>query len=162
MRSSPPSLRRLLPAYLPLVPSTIMRSRRQVQRVRHEKFPAVAAPPTSSVPPPGSEYHCAWSETGTASTRSEVPRRLGATHLRRTSPWSRTPLCVFGDRYIEYEMRTLPPSLRRLVPEPWSRSQLCVPGHRYSEYEMRCSLPSIPPRILQTRRPILAFPRGNI
>ena len=30
--SSPPSLRRLLPAYCPLVPSTIMRARRQVQQ----------------------------------------------------------------------------------------------------------------------------------
>jgi len=36
--SSPPSLRRLLPAYYPLVPSTIMRAGRQVQRVRDEKF----------------------------------------------------------------------------------------------------------------------------
>ena len=69
MRSSPPSRRRLLPAYLPLVPSTIMRARRQVQRVRDEKFPAVAAPPTSSVPPPGPEHHYACSETGTAGTR---------------------------------------------------------------------------------------------
>ena len=67
--SSPPSLRRLLPAYRPLVLSTIMRARRQVQRVRDEKSPAVAAPPTSSVPPPGSEHHYVCSETGTASTR---------------------------------------------------------------------------------------------
>ena len=67
--SSPPSLRRLLPAYRPLVPSTIMRARRQVQRVRNEKVPAVAAQPTSSVPPPGPEHHYACSETGTASTR---------------------------------------------------------------------------------------------
>jgi len=52
-----------------LVPSTIMRARRQVQRVRNEKFPAVAAPPTSSVPPPGPEHHYACPETGTASTR---------------------------------------------------------------------------------------------
>jgi hypothetical protein len=37
--SSPPSLRRLLPAYCPLVRSTIMRARRQVQRVRDKKSP---------------------------------------------------------------------------------------------------------------------------
>jgi len=37
LSSSPPSLRRLLPAYRPLVPSTIMRARRQVQRVRDAK-----------------------------------------------------------------------------------------------------------------------------
>jgi len=55
--SSPPSRRRLLPAYCPLVLSTIMRARRQAQRVRDKKSPAVAAPPTSSVPPPGSEHH---------------------------------------------------------------------------------------------------------
>jgi len=67
--SSPPSLRRLLPAYRPLVPSTIMCARRQVQRVRDEKSPAVAAPPTCSVQPPGPEHHYACSETGTASTR---------------------------------------------------------------------------------------------
>jgi len=82
MRSSPPSRRHLLPAYRSLVPNTIVRGRRQVQRVRDEKFPAVTAPPTSSVPP----------------------------------PWSRTPLCVVGHRYSEYEMRSSPPSLRRLLP----------------------------------------------
>jgi len=37
--SSPSSLR-LLPAYRPLVPSTIARARRQVQRARDEKFPS--------------------------------------------------------------------------------------------------------------------------
>jgi len=67
--SSPPSLRRLLPAYCPLVLSTIMRTRRQVQRVRDKKSPAIAAPPISSVPPPGPEHHYVCSETGTASTR---------------------------------------------------------------------------------------------
>jgi len=66
---SPPSRCRLLPAYCPLVPSTIMRAWRQVQRVRDEKSPTVAAPPTSRVPPPGPEHHYACSETGTASTR---------------------------------------------------------------------------------------------
>jgi len=69
IRTSPPSRRRLLPAYRPLVPSTIMRAWRQVQRVRDEKFPAVAAPPTSGVPPPGPEHHYVCSKTGTASTR---------------------------------------------------------------------------------------------
>jgi hypothetical protein len=69
MRSSPPSLRRLLPAYSPLVPSTIIRAWRQVQRVRDEKFSAVATLPSSSVPPPSPEHHYACSETGTAGTR---------------------------------------------------------------------------------------------
>jgi len=67
--SSPPWRRYLLPAYRPLVPSTIMRAQRQVQRVRDEKSPAVAALPTSSVPTRGPEHHYACSETGTASTR---------------------------------------------------------------------------------------------
>jgi len=37
---SPPSLRRLLPTYCPLVPSTSNGARGQVQRVRDEKFPS--------------------------------------------------------------------------------------------------------------------------
>jgi len=111
MRSPPPSLRRLLPAYRPLVPSTIMCARRQVQRVRDEKFPAVAAPPTSSVPPPGPEHHYSCLETGTASTRREVLRRRYAAFFQRTAPWFRAPLCVLGDRYSGYEMRSSPPSI---------------------------------------------------
>jgi len=116
MRSPPPSLRHLLPAYRPLVPSTIMRARRQVQRVRDEKFPSVAALLASSVPPSGPEHHYACSETGTASTRCEVPRRHCAAYFQRTAPWSRAPLCVLGDRYSEYKMRNSLLSLRCLLP----------------------------------------------
>jgi len=36
------------------------------------------------------------------------PRRRGAAYFQLTAPWSRAPLCVLGDRYSEYEMRSPP------------------------------------------------------
>jgi len=35
-------------------------------------------------------------------------------------------------------------------------------GNKAREYKMRSFLPFIPPDNLQTRRPMLAFPRGNV
>ena len=126
-------------------------------------FPAVAAPSTSSVQSPGPEHHYACLETGTASTKWEVPHHRGDSYFQRTIPWSRAPLCVLRDRYSEYEMRSPPPCdafyFQRTI--PWSRAPLCVLGDRYSEYEMRRSLPWISPNNLKTRWPILTFPRGN-
>jgi len=48
---------------------------------------------------------------------NQVTRRRCAAYFQRTAPWSRAPLCVLGDRYSEYEMRSPPQSLRRLLPE---------------------------------------------
>ena len=40
--------------------------------------------------------------------KSCISQRRCATYFQRTVPWSRPPLCVFGDRYSEYEMRSFP------------------------------------------------------
>jgi len=54
------------------------------------------------------------------------PRRRCAAYFQRTAPWFRAPLCVPGDRYSEYEMRSSPPSLRRLLPAYLPRTSRCT------------------------------------
>ena len=83
MRSSPLSLRRLLPAYRPLVPSTIMRSRRQVQRVQDEKFSSVYSSPQSSDAPTNcsvpERQHLDWSPVFINPVYQSPPRKLART-----------------------------------------------------------------------------------
>jgi len=86
MRSSPPSLRRLLPACHPLVPSTIMRARRQVQRVRDEKFPSVYSSPQSSDAPTNASVperqHLDWSPVFINPVYRSSPRKVARTATR--------------------------------------------------------------------------------
>ena len=95
MRSPPPSLRRLLPAYHPLVPSTIMHARRQVQRVQDEKFPSVYssrqssdAPTNASVP---ERQHLDWSPVFINNVYRSLPRKITRT---TTGPAAHAPLLV--------------------------------------------------------------------
>ena len=83
MRSPPPSRRRLLPAYRPLVPSTIMRARRQVQRVRDKKFPSVYSSPQSSDAPTNASVperqHLDWSPVFINPVYQSAPRKIART-----------------------------------------------------------------------------------
>jgi len=88
-------LRRLLPAYRPLVPSTIMRARRQVQRIRDEKFPSVYwsrqssdAPTNTSVP---ERQHLDWSPVFINPVYRSPPRKIART---TTGPAAYAPLLV--------------------------------------------------------------------
>ena len=95
MRSSPPSLHRLLPAYRPLVPSTIMRARRQVQRVRDEKFPSVYSSPQSPDAPTNASVperqHVDWSPVFINPVYQSSPRKIVRT---TTGPAAYAPLLV--------------------------------------------------------------------
>jgi len=95
MRSSPPSLRRLLPAYRPLVLSTIMRARRQVQRVRDEKFPSVYSSPQSPDAPTNASVperqHVDWSPVFINPVYQSSPRKIVRT---TTGPAAYAPLLV--------------------------------------------------------------------
>ena len=88
-------LRRLLPAYCPLVLSTIMRARRQVQRVRDEKFPSAYpsrqssdAPTNASVP---ERQHLDWSQVFINPVYQSLPRKIART---TTGPDTHAPLLV--------------------------------------------------------------------
>jgi len=95
MKSPPQSLRCLLPAYSPMVLSTIMRAQRQVQRVRDEKFPSVYSSPQSSdaltnasVP---ERQNLDWSPVFINPVYQSSPRKIART---TTGPAAYAPLLV--------------------------------------------------------------------